>query len=150
MGDIPQPEKLILPHLFKTQPKLVLGSVSLDESWVRSAKAEMEAVLKRGLPDLENYKALYDAYLDVLQQDPAAYVKSVGELEPPAEVSTLKKMIEDSFAKEQEILDTIPESVVVGSFTVICKEVRKVLAGKKHQVANLLLDLLARRYHHQP
>uniref|UniRef100_A0A0G4F0A6 Dynein heavy chain 1, axonemal n=1 Tax=Chromera velia CCMP2878 TaxID=1169474 RepID=A0A0G4F0A6_9ALVE len=145
LGDITQPERQILKHLFRTQPKLVLAAVSLDEPFVVEATARLEEGLAKSIPPLQAYLELFAQYSSVLALDPPAKVKALEMEEPPVEVEEIKKKIEEHLAEEQKLLDTIPETCDVGIFQVVCRDIRKFLAGKLTQVASLLQDVLAAR-----
>ncbi|CAJ1457441.1 unnamed protein product [Effrenium voratum] len=139
LGDIPQVEPQIVPQLFKTVVvKQVLNTIDVqtprsddrnaETPFVKARKAAMMANLRKALPSLQQYLELFAPYEELLKLEPAEFVAAKVE----AEISTpeAKNCILEQVQKEHQILESIPESIVVGLFEVSCQEIRKTLAGK--------------------
>ncbi|CAJ1361717.1 unnamed protein product, partial [Effrenium voratum] len=105
----------------------------------RSARARTQA-----LPSLQQYLELFAPYEELLKLEPAEFVAAKVE----AEISTpeAKNCILEQVQKEHQILESIPESIVVGLFEVSCQEIRKTLAGKHRRIQEMLLDMLLTRF----
>ncbi|CAE7602727.1 DNAH1 [Symbiodinium sp. CCMP2456] len=96
------------------------------------------------LPALQDYLALFAPYEDLLQLEPAEFVQAKAD----ADITTAeaKNCILEQVQKEHEILESIPESIVVGLFEVSCQEIRKTLAGKHRKIQELLLDMMMTKF----
>eukprot|EP00930_Biecheleria_cincta_P014239 TRINITY_DN1233_c0_g1_i1.p1 TRINITY_DN1233_c0_g1~~TRINITY_DN1233_c0_g1_i1.p1 ORF type:complete len:4262 (-),score=887.85 TRINITY_DN1233_c0_g1_i1:333-13118(-) len=145
LSDVPQVEPQVVPQLFKTVVvKPVLNTVTLQTDFVKNRKAQLLAQLRKGLPALGEYLALFKPLEELLELDPAEFVQA--KLDADVSTEEAKKEILDQKEKENAIYAMIPETVVVGLFEVSCVEVRKVLAGKHKKIQDLLLDMLLTRF----
>ncbi|CAK9050373.1 Dynein axonemal heavy chain 1 (Axonemal beta dynein heavy chain 1) (Ciliary dynein heavy chain 1) (mDHC7) [Durusdinium trenchii] len=153
LGDIPQVEPQIVPQLFKTVVvKQVLNTIDVqtprDEGaptpFVKARKAAMLQHLRKALPALEDYIGHFASHEELLQLEPANFVQAKvdGDISTPE----AKQCILEQQQKELEVLDSIPESVVIGLYEVSCHEIRKSFAGKHRKIQELLLDMLLTRF----
>ncbi|CBZ56170.1 Dynein heavy chain 1, axonemal, related [Neospora caninum Liverpool] len=150
MGDVPHPEKLVLPHLFKNQPKHVLASVSLDERKVQEYRRRIEEAMAFYLPHLECFLALFDGYLEILHLNPEETVQQIEQkISGPSASDQLKQMATEYFQREAGLMAEIPDCITIGAFCLNCCDVKRFLAQKLHAVGNLILDVIAQRFRDQ-
>ncbi|PHJ26108.1 dynein heavy chain axonemal protein, partial [Cystoisospora suis] len=150
MGDVPQPEKLILPHLFKNQPKHVLASVSLDEPRVQEYKRRLEEAVSFYFPYLDRFLQLFENYLEILQLKPEETVKQLEQKVGGANASDqLKNLANEYFARETSLNGEIPDYITIGAFRISCSDIKRFLALKLHTVGSLILDVIAKRFRDQ-
>eukprot|EP00928_Gymnodinium_smaydae_P009061 TRINITY_DN13347_c0_g3_i1.p1 TRINITY_DN13347_c0_g3~~TRINITY_DN13347_c0_g3_i1.p1 ORF type:complete len:4331 (+),score=1052.12 TRINITY_DN13347_c0_g3_i1:55-13047(+) len=145
LSDVPQLDASIVPQLFRTVVyKQVLATVEVSEPWVLARRAALEDALRRALPGLQEYLALFEPLTELLRLDPADYVNE----KAMAEISTeeVKACILEHMESEKDILARIPETIVVGMFEVSCVEIRKMLSSRHSKISELLLDLLQSRF----
>jgi len=150
LSDVPQLESSIVPQLFKTSVhKQVLNVLdTVDDKWLQKwvdqRRVQMEDVVRRTLPALGDFLKLFDPYKNLLAMDPVKYV----EEKTAAEISTeeAKQCILEHLAKETEVLEAFPDTVVVGLFEVSCGEIRKMLANKHRKIVELLIQMLGARF----
>ncbi|KAL8435730.1 hypothetical protein ACSSS7_002267 [Eimeria intestinalis] len=77
MSDIPQPESLVLPHLFKSQQKHIAIPVALDEAPVQASKQGILRLIESHNPYLRQLLALFQTFVDILCLSPADVVAEV-------------------------------------------------------------------------
>ncbi|CAE7240315.1 DNAH1, partial [Symbiodinium microadriaticum] len=116
----------------------------LDAGAATAAMAPWLSQAETALPALQDYLALFAPYEDLLQLEPADFVQAKAD----ADITTAeaKNCILEQVQKEHEILESIPESIVVGLFEVSCQEIRKTLAGKHRKIQELLLDMMMTKF----
>jgi dynein heavy chain len=145
VSDVPQLDASIVPQLFKTiVHKQVLTTLDGNDSWVKSRRLQLTEIVKSSLAPLDDFLKLFDKYKELLVLDPAAFVQEKADAEIMTE--ECKNIIKEQTDLEQKVNDAIPDSVVVGLYDISCSEIRKVLAGKHREIANLMLELLLTRY----
>lgn len=145
LNEIPPLERLVLPNLAKAQASLPLSIVDAREPFVMIARGRLERLLNSALPSLEQYLLLLREYEGLLNRDAVAHVSALERREPPPDDSQVQEAIAAEVAAQEELLRTLPEVSQVGLFQVGCKDVRRTLAGKYEQAAQLLLELLVAR-----
>ncbi|KAL8455649.1 hypothetical protein Emag_000471 [Eimeria magna] len=77
MSDIPQPETLVLPHLFKSQQKHIAIPVGLDEAPVQASKQGILRLIESHNPYLQQLLRLFQPFVDTLCLSPADVVAEV-------------------------------------------------------------------------
>eukprot|EP00435_Cladocopium_sp_Y103_P028929 s186_g7.t1 len=128
---------------------------TLMAPWLRGEKKTAVAQRAAGpqvqaLPALDEYLSLFSEYEELLKLEPAAFVQTKVD----AEITTgeAKQCILEQVEKESEVLDSIPESVVIGLFEVSCQEIRKsrapgmAIEWEPVKISELLLEMLLTRF----
>ncbi|CAJ1398655.1 unnamed protein product [Effrenium voratum] len=143
--DVPQLDALVVPQLFRTVVhKQVLSTVEMTEPWVVQRQELLVEKLGRTLPSLTEFIQLFEPYQTLLRLDPVEYVKE----KALAEINTeeARQLILEHIEEEQQVLDAIPETTVLGLFEVHCSEIRKVLASRHRKIVELMEDMLLQRF----
>ncbi|KAL8275069.1 hypothetical protein Esti_000948 [Eimeria stiedai] len=150
MSDIPQPESLVLPHLFKSQQKHIANPVGLDEAPVQASKQGILRLIDSHNPYLYQLLGLFQPFVDISCLSPADVVAEVEQRAATGNsADVFKQAILGFHEKGTRIEEEIPKVVVVGVFCVGCEEVRNNLISTIRGVSQLLLDALARRFREQ-
>ena len=64
-------------------------------------------------------------------------------------LAQVKQVILNHLAKKQQVEDSIPSSIVIGPFLVMCEQVRQMLSKKCKTLANSVLEVLAKKLRNQ-
>lgn len=145
INDVPLVDSSIVPQFYNTSArKQVLLSVGTDEPWVEDRRATLVEALEQALPSLDEYFSLYKQFEELLRLDPAAYVKEI--VASDISVEDIRMCILEHQEKQEEVLNSIPESIVVGLFSISVSETRKILSSRHKKICDLLLDVLLARF----
>ena len=163
LQEIPELEPKILPHLFKTQAKSYLKaavrppekpaepdkankSALPDENpWVWDAYETVTKQLTHSIQPLIAYAETYAMFEKVNALNPEEYVATLDEGDNPMTEEEIQQDIHHHMDQEKQILNSIPEQVVVSIFEVNCKEIRSQLSGKHSQIVQLEIELIGAR-----
>ncbi len=95
----------------------------------------LQPKIQRSIKPIQNYIKAYEAYKTLTSPNPDEYVQKLGAGEEVEEkdlrkkISEVKRAIDETKAKEGKIQQPIPESIVVSTFRIKCKDVRKLYEG---------------------
>ena len=117
-----------------------------DENiWVNELYDKLKRGVDRSLDSLDVYLRCFDSYKEVLQLKPEEYIKKIETEEKPREVEAIRDEVVGFNLKEQQIRESMPDSVQVGYFRVNCKDISQILAGKYSQLSRGLIEVMAKR-----
>ncbi|CDJ41591.1 hypothetical protein ETH_00022705 [Eimeria tenella] len=66
MADIPQPETIVLPHLFKSQQKHIAAPFALEEVSVQGSKQTILTLIESHTPHLKQLVDQFEPFVDIL------------------------------------------------------------------------------------
>jgi hypothetical protein len=150
VNEVQSLERLVMPHLSKSQTSQLLNGVDAKEHWVVQAREHLEKRLTSACPALTDFVNLLRRHEDLLRLDPSTHVKRFVERrdQPPDDIK-VQAMIESEMAAQAELMRVMPEVAHVGIFLVGCKDLRRHLAQKHESVIALLFDVLLQRLRNQ-
>ncbi|OEH74384.1 dynein heavy chain related protein [Cyclospora cayetanensis] len=150
MGDIPHPETIVLPHLFKSQQKHIAMPITLDESLVQDSKKTILRLIESHTPYLQLFLDQFHPFVDVLCLSLTDVVEETEQRATTEDVAeAFRHAIHSFHERSRQIDDEIPNSVSVGVFRVSCEEIRGNLKSILRGASQLLLDALAKRFREQ-
>ena len=161
LQEIPQLEPRLLQHLFKTHAKKTIKApiipqekpkipkkeekkALIDENlWLWDAFEKLIVNLERAVQPLDVYVKTFDAFKSENDLNAEKYVKQLDDGEKAISPEELKQDILRMRKKELELMDRIPESVIVGMFQINCKDIRNMYAAKYREIVDREIKLIA-------
>lgn len=160
---IPQLEPILMKHLFKTHGQQCLKapvrpeqkpappdpnkkSVLPDENtWLWEAYAALKEALTEAVQPLYEYVQTFSQFEAENQLNVDKYVKMLDEGDEPMDPESLRADIFNLREKEEDIKQRIPLSVTVSIFSINCKDIRNLYAGKYQSIIEKETKLIAQR-----
>ncbi|CAG5132289.1 unnamed protein product, partial [Candidula unifasciata] len=144
--NVPQLEREILQEIFWSGIPL-LESVGEHEPPVEELRSTVRHAIRQALLPLKAYAREYEKYLELINMDINAYIKTYESAGHSAEEA--KAEIEKHL-REKEVLEAIvPSHIVIGPFYINTEGTRQALGKKKKALGNAVLELLARQLRKQ-
>jgi hypothetical protein len=152
-----------LQHLFKTHAKKTIKApiipqekpkipkkeekkALIDENlWLWDAFEKLIVNLERAVQPLDIYVKTFEAFKAENDLNSEKYVKSLDDAEKGISPEELKQDILKMRKKELELMDRIPESVIVGMFQINCKDIRNMYAAKYRDIVDKEIKLIAQK-----
>ena len=160
---IPQVEPKLFPHFFKTQTKVFLKSAlrpmqhpgipdpndkrALPDpnTWVWLLYDALHKAVQKAIRPMYEYLEVYRQFKEVNELNVEEYMTAFDDEENPPPVTDIKREIYQYRKMQQQILDQIPQKIVISFFVVDCREVRDQFANKYALIAQKQIDLISKR-----
>ena len=164
---IPQLEPILMKHLFRTHTKKMLKapirprqkpsppdpekkSVLPDENtWLWENYDSIKQALTESIQPLYEYVQTFEQFKAENDLVPDKYVSNLDEGDGSAEggitADELKLDIQRIKELERNLMERIPESVVVSIFRINIKDIRNLYQGKYQQIVDKEIKLIAAR-----
>lgn len=142
--------KLKSPELPTSEPQepdtksLARGRLADPNAWLWYLHKELESKMKEAIAPLNIFLKTFDKWKKEIALNPQDWVQNEvdskfgkGEID----VNNIKRFIDIHVKKQTEILETIPDNIIVGFFRVETSSIRKEFADKH----SLIIDMLQLR-----
>ncbi|KAL8439659.1 hypothetical protein Efla_004567 [Eimeria flavescens] len=150
MSDIPQPETLVLPHLFKSQQKHIAMPIGLEEASVQASKLGILRLIESHNKYLQELLGLFQPFTNILCLSPDTIVAETVERAGADNVADVfRQVLREYEDKARQIEEDIPKLVLVGVFCVGCESVRHNLKSTITGTSQMLLEALAKCFRDQ-
>lgn len=117
------------------------GRLSDPNAWLYHLSKELESKMKEAIAPLNIYLKTFEKWKKEITLDPTDWVDKevdakfkVGEID----VNNIKRFIDIHAKKQAEILDSIPENIIVGFFRVETSSIRQEFSDKHSQINDML------------
>jgi len=163
LQEIGQLEQKLLPTLFKSNQKSFLKvPVKPDtmpdspdpndkkqlpdpNTWIYVAYQKLRSRIAECVDPLDAYLKTFDKFNAEYKLDPEAVIKQFDNPEDPKDSGELRGAVIANRRQADALLETIPESITVSMFTVNCDNIRKMLVAKHTQIADALVEVIAKQ-----
>eukprot|EP00756_Hemistasia_phaeocysticola_P037122 Hpha_TRINITY_DN16680_c2_g10::TRINITY_DN16680_c2_g10_i1::g.182374::m.182374/K10408/DNAH; dynein heavy chain, axonemal len=149
--EVPQLEKHVMRHYFWPQEKgrenaPYCDSVTPNDSRVKDMRERVRVAIETSLAPLEDYKATYNKFTDIIRLDKAEYIRDFQDVleDPEAKNPTddLAAEIKKQERKKKEVRKEIPHYMEVGNFFVDCTTFRATMERKHEELKKSIEDLI--------
>eukprot|EP01063_Lacrimia_lanifica_P030854 TRINITY_DN4987_c0_g4_i2.p1 TRINITY_DN4987_c0_g4~~TRINITY_DN4987_c0_g4_i2.p1 ORF type:complete len:4157 (+),score=1788.38 TRINITY_DN4987_c0_g4_i2:76-12546(+) len=146
-ANIPELEHQVMDQFFYNSMP-TLPAVGGDHPLVTGWRGRIAKAVEESTRPLAEYAATYEPFRDLIELDIEQYITEFKD--PPPESGKSKPAIKDMdreiqkhLNRKEEVLNTIPEVVSLGTFSVATAGLRTKLADKCMKLADLILELIA-------
>ncbi|PRP75973.1 hypothetical protein PROFUN_01689 [Planoprotostelium fungivorum] len=142
LHNIPTLEREIMESLIWTHTPSLASVHPQEENVLKIQERIMKAVQDSILP-LQEYKATYDGYTDLLNINLEDYI--AGLKEGQKSLQELREEVITQLKMQEDIEMSVSNSVSTGMFLVNCDEVRNYLINKRKSLASAVLNRLVEK-----
>ena len=145
--DVPQLEKYVMSNYFWPEEHgPYCDSVTPHDPRVVSMRARVTKAIRESLAPLQQYKATYLKYTDIIRLEKASYIKTFQAqcTDPEAKNPTeeMASEIKKHEKKKREVRKEIPHYMEVGNFFVDCTTFRTTMERKHDELKKGVEDLI--------
>jgi dynein heavy chain len=113
-------------------------------TWLFDDYDRLRNIVTKIIDPLDEYMKMYDQYEKEYQFNPSKEMEQYDDPENWPEVDALKAQILNHVVEEKRLESEIPEEIVVSVFKISTKVIRENLADKHRQIANDMIELIAK------
>ncbi|KAK0162578.1 hypothetical protein PV327_006345 [Microctonus hyperodae] len=138
-----RPAQVFLLSKLKFPPELCLSTIGLLDENIVDAKHKLTVVYNQSIILLEAYAKEYNQYHELYNLNVEEYIHLLNTDE--FDIVQMREEIAFQLAAMEEVLNNLPEFILIGPFKVIVSPLRKFLADKRRNLATCILDKLTQQ-----